>query len=68
MNYYGFTIEQISKFREEFINELRNMKDSNGNPSFDESLFDKFEGYSDECLAQMMQYNTPKEIAEMYAM
>ncbi len=68
MNYYGFTIEQISKFREEFIEELRNMKDSNGNPSFDKSFFDKFEGYSDESLAQMMQYNTPKEVAEMYAM
>ncbi len=68
MNYYGFTKEQIDNFRKEFIKELRRMKDSNGNPSLPEVFFDNFEGYSDESLAQMMQYNTPKELAEIYTL
>ncbi len=68
MNYYGFTKEQIDNFRKEFIKELRSMKDSNGNPSLPEAFFDNFEGYSDESLTQMMQYNTPKELAEIYTL
>lgn len=61
---YGFTKEEVSKFREEYANCLREVKDNYGNKLLNEDRVRKILSISDSNLAYNMQYNTPQSLAD----
>ncbi len=59
-------MEQVKAFRAEILEILRQAKDKNGNPRFDEKqAIALSEELSDEELLEGIDFNTPAEVAEL---
>lgn len=62
---YGFTKEEVRKFREEYAKCLRELKDDHGNRFLKEEHVRAVLSHSDSILAYNMQFNTPQSLADI---
>lgn len=68
-----YTKEEIEEYQRELVYELRNTTNPDGTRFLDEKTITGY-AYGDKtpsalnAMAQMMQYNTPRELADMMTM